>query len=110
MDITVSGWSRDCGTIEIASADVLDARAEPGHFTFKKKEAVLALNEGRLHPVKSVTLYCFTKLRLGGDYKLRMTLHKQEIARLFYLTHRREIERFSGIFVPPAEDPGESDA
>src|SRR5262245_46031011 len=97
MRLTVSGWARDCGTTEIFDIDVVtEARTVTGKFRFGPGDPVLAV-EASFHPSaqgapRAVTLHCHTHLRLGGDYDLKVSLTKWEIARLFYLTHPREID------------------
>jgi hypothetical protein len=100
MRLTATGWSRDCGATEIFDYEVSDARVEQGQFTFYQGQQILAL-EPSPHPsangaIRRASLYCHANLRLGGDYKLKLTLSKWEIARLFYLTHQREIDALKG--------------
>jgi hypothetical protein len=40
---------------------------------------------------KDVLIWARAKLKMNGDYLVRLSLQKQEIARLFYLTHRDQL-------------------
>jgi hypothetical protein len=119
MRLTATGWSRDCGATELFDFEVTEARVEEGQFRFRRQEKIVSL-EPSPHPsakgaIRSASVYCHANLRLGGDYKLRLTLSKWEIASLFYLTHKpkiegfkREMEGFMGAF--PAPEPKADDS
>jgi len=96
MRLTAAGWSRNHGTTEIADVDLTKTKVEEGAFTFTFDKPAIGIDKN-IHPsaagqVKSVTLNCGATLRLGGAYHIRVTIDKHEIAKLFYLTHKPEIE------------------
>ena len=95
MRLTAAGWSRNHGATEIADINLKKVDTAEGQFTFSRSKPVLAI-ERNPHPsangrVESVSLNCFATLRLGGDYQVKVTIEKEEIARLFYLTHKDEV-------------------
>jgi hypothetical protein len=51
------------------------------------------------HRSVEVLISTHAELRLGGDYLLRVELSKEEIAQLFYETHRNDIVRMFRSFV-----------
>jgi len=105
MRISASGWARDCGTNEIADFDLGDTRVADGRATFSRNDPAISLNH---HPVRrerltGVTVNFFANLTLGGNYGFKVKLSKSEIRRLFYLTHKNEVEGFKALF-PDALD------
>jgi len=105
MRLTAAGWARDCGANEIFDVDLTEVRTAQGKFRFNRNDPVLGI-EMNPHPsargqVRSVFLHCHANMRLGGDYNMKLTLSKSEIARLFYLTHEREIHGLTNVFFPP---------
>jgi hypothetical protein len=112
MRLTAAGWSRDCGATEIFDVDLVEIRTADRPTTFRRNDPVLSVDLSP-HPsargaVRSVTLNCHANLRLGGDYKIRVNLSKREIARLFYLTHKREIHGLTDRFFPPDAEADEA--
>jgi hypothetical protein len=95
MLLSTRGWSRDHGRTELFDIDLTETPVKTGKFTFGAGSPVLSVGINP-HPsakgaARSVTLHCFAQIRLGGEYNVKLEINKREIARLFYLTHRPEI-------------------
>jgi hypothetical protein len=107
MRLTAQGWHRDHGPTELFDIDLNEVAASTEEISFSFSPALgIELNP---HPsargaVRSVTLYCFAQIRLGGNYNVKLKINKSEIARLFYLTHKREIDGLFGVF--PCDQDG----
>ena len=85
MRLTAQGWARDHGPTEIVDIDLTATEAKEGSFTHYKNKPVLGLERSPLSKsIRRVVLNCFAKLRLGGDYQVKISLSKSEIAHLFY--------------------------
>jgi hypothetical protein len=111
MRLTAQGWSRDHGPSEIFEVDLTEVVASKESVGFNRSFAALSLDVSP-HPsakgaIRSVTLHCFAQIRLGGDYNVKLKIDKAEIARLFYLTHKPQIEGFFGVF--PTQQDGSDD-
>ena len=96
MKLNAEGWSRSHGPIEIADIDLEAVKTKDGPYSVQFGSPVLALVRSQ-HPsarrrVTGVRLNWSASMRFGGDYHLRMRLDKNEIARLFFLTHADELE------------------
>ncbi|SRR5581483_3973634 len=93
MRITAAGWARDHGAIEITDTDLnkVDVKEYPS--TFSRNKPVLFIDRhGDTRNVEGIALNFGATLRLGGDYKLVVHLSKSEIAKIFYLTHKDEVD------------------
>jgi len=93
MRITAAGWARNHGATEIADIDLADIEALEGYFTFGSSNPKLRINRSSIGKrVSGVTLFSFTNMKFTGDYRLEVTLQKEEIVRLFRLTHKGQLE------------------
>ena len=106
MRMTAQGWSRDHGPTEIFDVDLGGVQVPTGEFTYGPASPALRIDLSR-HPSAAgapsgVTLHCFAPIHLNGDYNVKISITRQEIARLFCLTYQREIDRFLGLF--PRQD------
>jgi hypothetical protein len=117
MRLTAQGWNRNHGATELFDIDLYEAPAKSGQFTFNRGSPTLGL-EFSPHPsargrIRAITLYCFASIRLGGDYQVRLRISKGEIARLFALTHKEEIEthksEIAEFFKTFPQEQGDSD-
>ena len=91
MNIQFEGWARKHGRLSLASFDLTNAIAGPAGTSFSKEQPLIVLS-GEGDAVESVTVNCHTNVRLGGDYQAMVTISKKEIARLFYLMHKTEVD------------------
>jgi hypothetical protein len=120
MQITATGWARNHGAVTVLELDLTAVDATEGQYNFGPRHSVLALGKGWSKSVRQVILNCFTTMKFTGDYALRVTLEKEEIARLYRLTHQDEIadlqrkiaalQDVSELFAEPAPlftEPGE---
>lgn len=94
MRVTARGWSRDHGKKEILSADLLyeDVSEEvktfqQGKTYFQVKRDVQELSRGRRKVRYTARVSSHAELNLSGSYLVQLELNREEIARLFYLTH-----------------------
>jgi hypothetical protein len=97
MRLTAQGRRRNHGPSEIFDFNIIDGRSS------EESELVDLIVDRSPYPraggaVRSVTVRCFAPIRLGGDYDVRLKIDKDEIARLFYLTHKPEIEGLCSLF------------
>jgi hypothetical protein len=111
MRITAAGWARNHGATEIADVDLADIEAAEGYITFGPSNPKLRINRsGMTKRVSGVTVYSFSNLRFTGDYRLEVTIQKEEIARLFRLTHKGQLESLiqaMAFLEEPADDQQE---
>lgn len=91
MRITAAGWARNHGEVTITEVDLTAVHADE-KLTFGPNNPGLVLSKGWSKHVRQVQLCCFAAMRFTGDYAVRVTLEKEEIARLYALTHAAEIE------------------
>ncbi len=97
MELTARGWGKDHGEREIAKRDL--ATAKIGRFdTYSRSETYVTpkLPEGRRNAFwhdrgsisePSVEIRLDAKIVLNGDYLLRVTFDRKEIANLFFLLY-----------------------
>ena len=92
MELVVSGWGRDHGEKVIARRDLTKARlssyndyARPEVYvtTTESKEPWPYMKELRVVPNGNVEVCFFAKITLNGEYLARLTMTRQEVARLF---------------------------
>jgi hypothetical protein len=94
MKVTARGWSRDHGEKAVLSAgltyeDVSEEveSLEAGKTYFQIKREVQQLSRGRRRVRCSARVSSHAELNLNGSYLVQLELSREEIARLFYLTH-----------------------
>jgi hypothetical protein len=94
MKVSARGWSRDHGEKDVLSAELAyedvreDVEAfEQGKTYFQIKRAVQELPRGRRRVRYTARVSSHAELNLNGSYLVQLELSRQEIARLFYLTH-----------------------
>src|SRR6185312_4991749 len=87
MRITAWGAERNHGTSEL-----LD-RSLDGIRTFTVETA----GSGNEEPL-GITITAQTRIVMNGNYYLKTTFSTEEIAKLFYYTHREEILGLSDVF------------
>jgi len=93
MRITATGWNRNHGPTEIFDADLQSINTSKTHTTFSRNIPLLSINlKPNSSEIKDITVCFFASMRFGGDYGVKTTLSKEEIARLFYLTHEAELK------------------
>jgi hypothetical protein len=90
MELVVSGWGRDHGERVIARRDLTEARSSGGH---KRPEVYITTTEGRetwpygggVRVVENgnVELRFYAKITLNGEYLVRWTMSRKEVAKLF---------------------------
>lgn len=105
MRLRFEGWARSHGQWIIAEHDLeaIDIGKRGAKFT--KNSPVLWIDTNSAGVVEDVTLNCFADVRLSGDYKVMITISKGEIARLFYLTHRPEVDALVNALPIPRRRP-----
>jgi hypothetical protein len=115
MQITAAGWARNHGAVTVLEVDLTAVPATEGKFTYGAHNPVLALGKGWSKNVRQVVLNCFTTMKFTGDYGVKVTIEKEEIARLYRLTHQaeiadvqRKIEALQGVAELFAEPVAES--
>jgi hypothetical protein len=92
MLVNAEGWRRNHGSKEIMAADLVALAPD------ERETIHLPYNHPYNRPIfkvtreKAVSIYERVNLRMGGDYWVHLSLEKHEIARLFYLTHREELD------------------
>ncbi|MFT3941621.1 hypothetical protein [Rhodopseudomonas sp.] len=96
MRITAAGWARNHGEVTITEADLTAVKADE-KLTYGPNNPGLVLSKGWSRHVRQVQLCCFAQMRFTGDYAVRVTLEKEEIARLYALTHAKEIEELKRV-------------
>jgi hypothetical protein len=94
MRVTARGWSRDHGkkdvlTAELAYEDVSEdvKTFQQGKTYFQIKRDVQELPRGRRRVRYTTRVSSHAELNLSGSYLVQLELSREEIARLFYLTH-----------------------
>lgn len=94
MKVTARGWSRDHGAKDILSAELAyedvseDVKAfEQRRTYFQVKRSVQELSRGRRRVRYTTRVSSHAELNLNGSYLVQLELSREEIARLFYLTH-----------------------
>ena len=100
MMISAFGWKRDHGRNLLFNTEVADLSVtETTPANFHKGVPILQVNFGTIPVphVTGVTISAHASMRLGGEYLLQTQLSREEIARLFLLTHRRELDPFLGV-------------
>lgn len=87
MEIAARGWGRDHGENVIAKRDL--ATAEIGSFNLYSRQATYVTAESQSAKMNSPTIEIRfdSKIVLNGDYLVRVSLTKREIASLFFLLH-----------------------
>ena len=94
MQLVFEGWSRSHGKIIVSEHDLMKTTTgKTGTFTRNPDHPIMILeNDTDNDEVEAVTVHCSAHVRLGGDYQIMISLSKKEIARLFYLTHKPEVD------------------
>src|ERR1700730_5905890 len=94
MQVTARGWSRDHGskTLLVAELAYDDVSEEVKTFQqskryFQIKRDVRELPRGRRRVRYTARVSSHAELNLNGSYLVQLELSREEIARLFYLTH-----------------------
>jgi hypothetical protein len=94
MKVTARGWSRDHGKKDVLSAELAyddvseDIKAFQQNRTyFQIKRDVQELPRGRRRVRYTARVSSHAELNLNGSYLVQLELSREEIARLFYLTH-----------------------
>jgi hypothetical protein len=90
MEIVVSGWGRDHGKKVIANRDLTQARSS-AFGGYKRPEVYLTTTEGkeagpfgvRVIENSNVELQFYAKVTLNGEYLVRQTMSRKEVAALF---------------------------
>ena len=109
MQVTTRGWSRDHGakpvlsailTAEDVTGDVERYQRDKVYFEIDHQVTQLSRGRRRVHCTARVSSHA--ELNLNGSYLVQLELSREEIARLFYLTHGDKelpemIEFFSGL-------------
>jgi hypothetical protein len=109
MRVTVAGWGRDHGEKEIVNVPLGDAVQHPGSYAlgfgywrveneYLPKMAVAKLSAGT------------EPLRLGGTYLLRVELSREEIAKLFFASHKGDlVEMFRSLLADEEREDKEEE-
>jgi len=115
MQITAAGWARNHGAVTVVEVDLTSVEATEGQFTYGVNNPILQLSKGWSKNVRQVVLNCFTTMKFTGDYGVKVSIEKEEIARLYRLTHQaeiadaqRRIEALQGVaelFAEPIAEP-----
>jgi hypothetical protein len=94
MQVTTRGWARDHGPKPVLSAsltaeDITDEvkRFERDKTYFEIDRQVMHLSRGRRRVRCTARVSSHAELNLNGSYLVQLELSREEIARLFYLTH-----------------------
>jgi hypothetical protein len=94
MEFVVSGWGRDHGEKVIVRRDLTEAR-DMAFGGYERPEVYITATEGKeawpgpfaggLHvvPNGNVELRFFAKITLNGEYLVRLTMTRKEVAKLF---------------------------
>jgi hypothetical protein len=90
MELTVTGWSRDCGEKVIAKRDVTEARSSAFR-GYARPELYISTTEGKepgpfgVHVIENgnVELRFYAKIALNGDYLVRLAMNRKEVLKLF---------------------------
>jgi hypothetical protein len=94
MELKVLGWARNHGTTEVLDGDLVEARILPAEKRYTGGRPELQFVHARYprHQIRGIRICGVASLRLGGRYEVQISLRKSEIARLFYLAYRDELE------------------
>jgi hypothetical protein len=96
MRVSVRGWGRDHGQKEIIDTDIEEVAISGEIDAFHRGKTYLQVirrvsphpsAKGKLLPPK-VHVWTDAKLNLCGSYQAHVEMDRDEIARLFYLTHK----------------------
>jgi hypothetical protein len=94
MRVTARGWSRDHGKKDVLIAELAyedvseDVKAyQAGKTYFQVKRDAQELAHGRRRVRYTARVSSHAELNLNGSYLVQLELSREEIARLFYLTH-----------------------
>jgi hypothetical protein len=94
MQVTTRGWSRDHGPKPVISASLTSEDISEEVKTFERdrtyfeiERQVQQLPRGRRRVRCSARVSSHAELNLNGSYLVQLELSREEIARLFYLTH-----------------------
>jgi hypothetical protein len=88
MLINVNGWGKDHGEKNLFEADLTNVPLKGGPWMPKEPSLEIrrSMNGSGSSPPEAV-ISSMESMRLNGDYAMRIILTRDEIARLFYLTH-----------------------
>ncbi|MBR1188009.1 hypothetical protein [Bradyrhizobium sp. AUGA SZCCT0160] len=94
MQVTTRGWSRDHGPKPVLFANLTAQEVNEEIESFEKGETyfqifrhVQQLFRGRRRVHFTARISSHAELNLNGSYLVQLELSREEIARLFYLTH-----------------------
>ena len=90
MELVVSGWGRDYGEKIIAKRDLTEARSSSFR-GYSRPEVYITTTEGKetapfgVRAVDNgkIELRFYAKITLNGEYLVRQTMSRKEVARLF---------------------------
>jgi hypothetical protein len=94
MKVTARGWSRDHGKKDLLSAELAYEDVSEDVKTFHQGKTYFQINRnvqqlprGRRRVRYTAHVSSRAELNLNGSYLVQLELSREEIARLFYLTH-----------------------
>ena len=97
MQVSIRGWSRDHGPKQLLSAELWLDDVGQGEHDYEWKETYIdVIRNERQRPRGKKTIYHTVRvtgseeLNLNGKYMVQLELDRDEIERLFYLTHGAE--------------------
>jgi hypothetical protein len=110
MRVTIRGWGRDHGETEIINVTLGDTAQDADGYRYLGQGYLRFENE-YLPKMAKATLSAGTEpLRLGGRYLLGVELSRDEIAKLFFATHKGDlVETFKSLLEDEARQAEEEE-
>ncbi len=110
MRVTVRGWGRDHGETEIINVALGDPE-DPRPHSYNLGEGYWRAENEYLPKMAKANLSAGTEpLRLGGTYLLRVELTREEIAKLFFATHKGDLVQTFKSLLEDEERQAEEEA
>lgn len=110
MRVTIRGWQRDHGKTEIINVELRDSAEDADGYRYLGR-GYLRVENPYLPKIATVKLSAGTEpLRLGGRYLLEVELSRDEIAKLFFATHKGDlVEMFKSLLEDEARQAEEEE-
>jgi hypothetical protein len=110
MRVTVRGWGRDHGETEIVNVALGEA-TDSGPGSYYLSEGYLRVENAYLPKMAKAKLSAGTeRLHLGGRYLLGVELSREEIAKMFYATHKGDLVQMFKSLLEDEERQEEEEA
>ena len=108
MELYATGFMRDHGTKLLFNLPIAEmpVSASTRHLTRADPLFQLKVESGEGGPqITGALVSAVVGMRMSGDYMMQIEITKEEIARLFYLTHRRDLDPLFDIIGQARREP-----